>query len=353
MNSKLLKTLSLSAIAGLVMTNTVSADFISVNYGGAMSNAAWHALEKPFMDKTGIKVTPEVYNGGLAQIKSQIESGKVTWGVVQSSVSSAMQGCDEGLLEPLPKLPAGSNGVAAEQDFFEGSLGECHVAIISWSNIVAFNKDKFPGEKPSTIQDFFDVNKFPGKRGMRKDAIVNLEWALMADGVAKKDVYKVLKAPGGVDRAFAKLDTIKDHLVLWTAGAQPPQMLADGEVVMSTAYNGRIYNAMIKENKPFEIIWDGQVADYDVLIVPKGTPNKEQVFEFIKFATSEAQGVKMLEYISYGPGRKSAYAKVPESILPHLSSNPANMAQGISLDTEYWSYNRDELKERFITWVSN
>ncbi len=40
------------------------------------------------------------------------------------------------------------------------------------------------------------------------------------------------KPTTGVDRAFAKLDTIKDSVVWWEAGAQPPQLLADGEVVM-------------------------------------------------------------------------------------------------------------------------
>ena len=79
-----------------------------------------------------------------------------------------------------------------------------------------------------TIADLFDLQKFPGKRALQKDPFVNLEWALIADGVAIKDVYKVLGTPEGVDRAFKKLDTIKKDVVWWEAGAQPPQLLADG-----------------------------------------------------------------------------------------------------------------------------
>ncbi|KAG1702901.1 NAD-dependent protein deacetylase [Nymphon striatum] len=96
-------------------------------------------------------------------------------------------------------------------------------------------------EGPKTMADFFDTAKFPGKRGLRKGAKVNLEFALIADGVAAADVYSVLETPEGVDRAFAKLDTIKGDVVWWEAGAQPPQMLADGEVALTTAYNGRIF----------------------------------------------------------------------------------------------------------------
>jgi putative spermidine/putrescine transport system substrate-binding protein len=102
------------------------------------------------------------------------------------------------------------------------------------------------------MADFFNTKKFPGKRGMRKTPKANLEMALIADGVANKDVYEMLATDAGVDRAFAKLDTIKDHVVWWEAGAQPPQLLADGEVAMTTAYNGRIFNAIAEENKPLK-----------------------------------------------------------------------------------------------------
>ena len=350
--TKFLKTIIATTVGGFALAGVAKADFVFVNYGGAMSNATLHAMEKPYMKKTGIKITPEVYNGGLAQVKSQVESGKVTWHLLQTAMATAKQACAEGLLEPMPKLPAGSNGVPAEKDFFEGTLGECHVPIISWSNVVAFDKRQFPGAKPKTIKDFFDVKKFPGKRGIRKDAIVNLEWALMADGVAKEDVYKLLETKAGVDRAFAKLDTIKDHIITWEAGAQPPQMLADGEVAMASAYNGRLFNAMVKEGKPFEIIWDGHLFDYDVLVVPKGAPNKEEVFEFIKWATLDGPGIELTKYISYGPGRESVYAKMPASILPHLPSYPKNMKQGRVLDTDFWADYREELKERFIAWLA-
>ena len=139
---------------------------------------------------------------------------------------------------------------------------------------------------PTTAADFYDLAKFPGKRGLRKGAKGNLEFALMADGVAPADVYAMLGTPEGVDRAFAKMDSIKSDVVWWEAGAQPPQLLADGEVAMTTAYNGRLFAAAIGEGKPFQIVWDGQVYENEMYVVPKGAPNKDEAMDFIAYATS-------------------------------------------------------------------
>ena len=157
-------------------------------------------------------------------------------------------------------------------------MHDCAVANIVWSTIIAYDSSKI-ANGPKTIADFFDTAKFPGKRGLRKNPKANLEMALMADGVPAADVYKVLGTAEGVDRAFAKLDSIKGDVVWWEAGAQPPQLLADGEVAMTTAYNGRIFNAVAGEGKPFEIVWDGQVWDLDLWVIPKGSKNKEAALD--------------------------------------------------------------------------
>ena len=140
---------------------------------------------------------------------------------------------------------------------------------------------------------------------MRRVPFVNLEFALIADGVPVDEVYAVLDTPAGLDRAFRKLDTIKDHVVWWEAGAQPPQMLADGEVAMSTAYNGRVFNAQVLEGQPFEIVWDGQVLDVGPIGIVAGTPDLEPALELVKFATRASSMAAIGRYIAYSPVRRS------------------------------------------------
>ena len=293
------------------------------SFGGAFSTSQIEAYQKPFMKKTGIKVNAEVYNGGLAEIRAQVQSGNVTWDVVDVEKQDLTGGCDEGLFEPIDPaiLAPAPDGTAATEDFLPGAIHECGVATIVWTTIVAYDKSKFPGEKPSKLADFFDVKKFPGMRGISKRPVVAMEFALMADGVPPADVYNVLSTPEGLDRAFNKLESIKENLIFWEAGAQPPQMLADGEVVMTTAYNGRIFNAQVKENKPFEIIWDHQVYNMDYYAIPKGTKNKKTALEFLKYATSTQALADQASWISYGPSRKSSVPLI-KTLLPVLLKLP-------------------------------
>ena len=271
---KLNKLLTSTAIGVAVALGSVAAnakELTVVSWGGAYTKSQVEAYHKPFIAKTGAKINSEDYNGGIAEIKAQVEAGNVTWDIVDVELSDAIRACDEGLLETIDhaSLPAGADGTPATDDFLAGTLYDCAVANIVWSTIYAYDSSKI-ADGPKTMADFFDLQKFPGKRGLRKGAKVNLEFALIADGVPASEVYDVLGTPEGVDRAFAKLDTIKSEVVWWEAGAQPPQMLADGEVTMTTAYNGRIFNAVAGEGKPFEIVWDGQIYDLDLWVIPKG-----------------------------------------------------------------------------------
>lgn len=348
------------AAAALTVGVAQAKDLTVVSWGGDYTKSQVEAYHKPWMAKTGKTITSVDYNGGLAEIKSQVEAKNVTWDIVDVELSDAVAGCDQGLLEKidLKSLPPGKDGTPADKDFIPGSLTECAVANIVWSTVYGYDTTKFPGAKPTTMADFFDTAKFPGKRGLRKGAKANLEFALIADGVPTSEVYKVLRTKEGVDRAFKKLSSIKDSIVWWEAGAQPPQLLAAGEVVMSTAYNGRLFGPIVKEGKPFQIVWDGQVLDFDLWVIPKGAKNKEAALDFLKFSTATEQLAAQASWISYGPARKSSAALVGKFIDgktemgPHMPTAPANMKTALVNDFQFWADNGDALNERFNAWLA-
>ncbi|MCA3439213.1 MAG: extracellular solute-binding protein, partial [Rhodobacter sp.] len=153
-------------------------------------------------------------------------------------------------------------------------------------------------------------------------------------------------------------DSIKADIVWWEAGAQQPQLLADGEVAMTMAYNGRIFNAAIAEAKPFQIIWDGQIYENEMYAIPKGAPNMEEAKQFIAFATSTDGLRQQAQWISYGPARKSALAEPlifndgKTEMAPHLPTAPENMKNALESNWEFWVDRDAELNERFNAWLA-
>ncbi|WP_419161492.1 ABC transporter substrate-binding protein [Candidatus Palauibacter sp.] len=331
-----------------------------VSWGGSYGRAYADGIQTPFSEETGVRVAMEDYNGGLAQIRAQVDVGSVYWDVVDLEMADAMRGCDEGLLEPIDieMLPPAPDGTPAKDDFYSEMQGECGAGMLFYSTVYAYNADLFRDEKPSTMADFFDLEKFPGRRGMRRVPQVNLEFALIGDGVPLEEVYATLDTPEGLDRAFDKLDTIKDQVIWWEAGAQPPQMLADGEVVMGTAYNGRIFNAQVLEDQPFVIVWDGQLLDYGQLSVVAGTPRLDDALRFLSFATTARSLAAMGRRISYGPARRSGEPLVTTHLAtgvemaPHMPTSPENIARALRNDWSWWVDNQDELNERFSAWLA-
>ena len=340
-------------LISIAFVGSATADITFVSWGGAYTASQ----QKAYIDtwSKGSGVTVENYNGGLGEIKAQVEAGNVTWDVVDVLPDQAITGCDDGLFEKL------------DQSYFTDDMvvkpvSECIAPQIFWSYVAFYDPAKFPGAKPKTIKDFFNVKKFPGKRGIHTWANALIEMALVADGVPPKNVYKVMNNPNGINRAFAKLDTIKDHVVFWSAGSKPLELVSSGEVVMSLAYNGRVGAAILQDGKNFEYIWDGQVLEQEYLVVIKGGKNIAEAKEFVKHASSAESLALQAKYIPYGPMRSSSidiikagepYFNTGVAVLPHMPNTPRRLRRSVIADPFWWADNGAEVNERFGVWKGN
>src|SRR6185369_13595468 len=239
----------LALLAGTALCLSVSAQAATADQmtimatGGAWQEAQRHAWFEPFAKENNVTVNEQEYLGDLGKIRAMVETGDVPVDLVTVETATVLQGCDSGILERLDYAKIGDR-----TKFLPGTALDCGVGLDVYGDVLAYDTTVLK-EAPTSVLDLFDSKKFPGKRAMRKFPAQNLEWALLADGVPAADVYKVLATPEGVDRAFKKLDTIKKDIVWWDAGAQPPQLLASHEVVMTTAWNGRIQNAIDNDKK--------------------------------------------------------------------------------------------------------
>lgn len=337
--------LALASVASAQETLTV------VSFGGAYGAAQQKHQIDPYMAETGNKVLFENYTGGIAEIKAQVESGKIQWDVVDIETIDLERACAEGLLEVIPHdiLLPGADGVPAEEDFIPAALeNECGIGEIVWSTVFAYNKETIGDKIPATLNDLFDVAGFPGKRALRKKPQVNLEWALLADGVPAAEVYTVLATPEGQQRALDKLATIRDDIVWFDSWSQAPQLLNDGGAVLVQSANGRFFDAINREKKPFVIIWDGNVFDLDAWGIVKDTPRKQQALDFVRFTTS-TKALAGFQDVAYGPPRKSSMALVDPAVVEHLPST--HVDKGVKADGIFWADYGETLGEKFNEWL--
>lgn len=340
---------------------TQAQELTVVSWGGAYSASQQKAYHDPYMAANpGVTiVNDDSASEGVAKLRAQAEVGNVTWDLLDAIAADAITLCDEGLIEEIDHdamLAAAPDGTPASQDFGELIVSPCFVPQIVYSTTFGYRTD-LVAAAPTGIADVFDLNKIPGKRSLEKKPINNMEWALIADGVSADDVYDVLDTPEGVSRAFAKLDTIKDQVVWWTRGAQPPQLLADGEVVIASAYNGRLFSAIEEEKQPIAMMWEWQVFDIDGWVIPVGTPDRDAVLTYLKFATDTQRLADQAKYISYGPARLSSAPLVGKhdtlgiDMAPHMPTDPNNAKNTLLFNYEWWADNQDDLNERFNSWL--
>ncbi len=325
-----------------------------VSWGGSYTRSQMLAYVIPYREESGEWVSMETYNGGLDEIREQVETANVVWDVVDFEQSDLIRGCREGLLEKIDHstLPPGQDGTPASEDFIPGAFTECGVAQTVWATVVAFDKEAVGGTAPTKLADFFDVKKYPGKRGLRRDPRVIMEWALLADGVAPNEVYATLATEAGQKRAFSVLDRIKTNIVWWETGSEPAELLESDAVVMTSVWNGRMYRPIVEEGKAFAILWDGQVWDIDSWGIPKGSYNLSKALDFIRFSTSSKPLAEQTKYISYGPARKSAIALVTEETKAHLPTAAENMANALQTDAGWWATHHADLSAKFEQWLA-
>ena len=342
MNSKIATVLMLGMLAGPL---SAAEKLTVVSFGGNNRQAQEKAFYKPFTSEKKVAITADDYNGEMAKIRVMADTGKTSWDVVEVESPELLRGCSEGLFEPLDWSRIGK-----KEDFIPAAVSDCGVGIFIWSTVLTYDPKKL-ASAPQGWADFWDVKKYPGKRGLRRGAKFTLEFALLADGVAKEDVYTLLGTEEGVQRAFRKLDQIKPDIQWWESGAQPLQWLAAGDVVMTSAYNGRVTSAQA-EGQSFEMQWNGSLYDLDHWAIVKGSPKKALAENFIAFARAPVQQKHFVEAIPYGPSNTKTVALVDEAVGSKLPTSPDNLKNARATDAEFWIDHGEDLEERFIAWAN-
>ncbi len=351
-----------------VSVTTSSWAVVVVSWGGAYTESQKLGYGDPAAKKLGIPIDWVDYSGGLSEVKAQKAAGAITWDIIDLYAMDTIIGCDEGLFVEFDfdkDFPPAPDGTPASQDMFTTMPSKCAVGNILYSWTYAYHDEKIGSKKPKKIKDFFNTKKWPGKRGIYKSAMHNLEIALAADGVKPgkggSKIYEILETDAGLDRAFNKIKELctdpKGGCVFWSAGAKPPELLMQGEVVMATGWNGRFFNAEIGEGAPLKQVWDAQGLDYQYMSVIKGGPNEADAMKAIAEMTSTEGLAGSAKYIAYAPWRKSSlkiieagepwYKDGKTNMMEQMPTHPNNTKNYFLVDPIFWADNSTEIGERW------
>ena len=330
------------AVAGEVKKGALDGVTLTFSsWGGIFQDAQIAALE-PFQKDSGATVLsdgPTEYS----KIKAQVESGQVTWDVVDTDIIWADKMCGEdGLLMDLDTDIVDTSKIPNQS-----LVGDCYVPAMQYGYVIMYNEEAYP-EAPTGWADFFDTEKFPGKRAIAGFEDVGpgvYEGALLAEGVAPEDLY-----PLDMDRVYKKLDTIRDDLIYWKTGAESQQMVESGEADMVLLWSGRGYGA-VENGAKYKPIWNQSLVVADALAVPKGAKNPDASMALINYYLGAKSQEIMAVDSSYSPVHTDAKPELSDLAKEYLTTDPKIADQMVPTDQAWWAENYDAELERWMTWM--
>lgn len=329
--------LTMPAIAG----RAYSAETLIVrDTGGLFQTAVNEAFYKPFTKETGIEIVgASAAPDPAAAVKAMVETKSYTWDVIQARSALTEQLGAAGLLEEIdwsgPDM----------QDLIPKAKWKYCMGLEVFSTVMGYREDQVKAA-PRTWADFWNVEKFPGRRAIQKYPTDVLEFALMADGVAPDKLY-----PLDLTRAFKSLDKIRKHVNVWyTNAAQATQLLQSGEVDMISTWNARV-QAAIDDGKPVKIEWNQGIYAVEGWGIPKGNPKKASAQKFVQYCANPKHQAEFAKIIAYGPTNPKAFEFISDERAKMLPTYPENLAKMIYPDDAYWIANQAKIREQFNAWL--
>ena len=340
---------------------------VIVGAGGAYQAAMRQAYFIPLAERFGIEVIEDSPNKTPAQWVTAAETGNIGWDVSSMSVANAAALIKTDTLEELDLSVVDIRDLLDPIQNLSPYMGGGQA---TWSIVLAYNTDVYPGDSgPKTWADFFDVEKFPGRRGLRNA----VAWGGHIQIARLAREPELLNSPEGKEAAntpnreqieedfawFADwVDQEDSDIVYWTSGSDCPQLLISGEVDMCSAWNGRIFDAVEGEGAPLAVCWEcGHIINISGFLMVNGIkelhPEKYELGNLvIAWVTFAENNVQLSKYISYGPINRKAIPLLDDpafdNVRDELPTSAANAPYGIMLDEIYLGELLDWAEEMYI-----
>ncbi|MBN9028594.1 MAG: polyamine ABC transporter substrate-binding protein [Rhizobiales bacterium 63-7] len=318
-------------------------ELVFVNWGGDAGKAYDAAYGQAFQKETGIPVKQDGSGPTEGAIEAQVKSGKPSWDLVDADPFSAEALGKKGLMEPIDYK------IVDKSKMRPGFGWEYAASSYFFSYIIAYDSSKFGDKVPTGMADFFDVEKFPGKRSLYKWGVGMWEAALLADGVAPDKLY-----PLDLDRAHKKIAAFKDNVVsYWGGGSESQSVLLNGEASMALIWSTRASLIEQDSGDQIKFVWDQGLISPGAMAVLKGNPGgKDNAMKFIASAQDPQKQLVMFDMLGQGPANPAADALVPADKKRLNPVDPENMKKQIALDMAWYETNYGAALDAYTKLIS-
>jgi putative spermidine/putrescine transport system substrate-binding protein len=311
---------------------------VYVSWGGFYQDSQKAAFCNPFAAETGARV---VQDGPMneARVRTMAAGGAPEWDVCDVTDTFLFNGAPRNLFERI------DYSVVDRSQVLPAFVHEFGVGTCVWSYNLGYGLRSFPaGQGPRTWVDLFDTRRFPGKRSFRDRAYGMLEIALLADGVDPRNLY-----PLDLDRAFRKLDTIKDSITWWTTTSQSQQLLVDGAVTCGVIQNGRAFDAVNKGGQ-LAVGWEQNLQSADYLVVLRGSKNRETAMHLLNRSVQADAQARFASLTAFSPVNPAAFARIEPRAAAWLPTSEENRHLGVLADAAWWEPRLEEITRRWTRW---
>ncbi len=337
-------------------------DLVVVSSGGALGAAEATSLIEPFI-AAGTAVATRSWQPSPLALEAEFSGEKPLPDVIQMRGDLLRQACAAGRLARLDWDHIGRD------KFSPAAIQDCGMGTVLTATALSWNRAKYSGTPGWT--EFWDIARVPGKRALPRGPRLTLEIALLADGVAPADIYKLLRTDDGVDRAFRKLDQLRPFVAWWRTGADAARMLVSGEALFAavptadiaapptvappapapqpaTAPGAAPQPAAAPPPVDLAVQWNGALTAVRFWAIRARTPMPDEAMKFLAAAADPATEARIAAATQYAGLSKPP---PPAADTPLSTATPAHLAGALAIDEQFWRDNLQRLSDRFEAWL--
>jgi putative spermidine/putrescine transport system substrate-binding protein len=328
-------------VAGEVAEGSLKGKTLTfVSYGGIYQDGQVAAL-KEFVEKSGATLL----NDGpteIAKLQAQVESGNVTWDVVDTDDLPPFVHCGK-LFQKLDFTKLDISHIP------KGQVGECSVPAMNYGVVLMYKNDTYKDNPPKDWKDFFDTKKFPGTRaidGSGSPVGGLIEQAILADGGSVDNL-----TPADIDKGIAKIKALGPDTIFWKTGAESQQLAESGEADMIMMWTGRAMTA-VKNGAAYTPAWKDWLVVMDQMTIPVGAKNTEASYALLNAYLGKRSQEILTEKTSYSPINSEATPKVDDAVAAFLTNTPERVKQGYQQNIKFWVANFPAASEKWTALMA-